>query len=219
MFCNRLNGKCQFIIIALLVFTTSLSAEETPVYFLVAQFLSHSNYDCYVVPLTKPNDIAYARFHTDLYFPVPKIVVTNYDYWDGKGININRNYLQPGAPSWSWYATEFITFADFTAEILDGWPTGVELGFGGPMLGFWSYWIVAEMGVYNPWYPTELNPWCYILEPDCVKNSIDLHLLTLHWLESDCEYPGWCGGADLNVSGKVDFVDLAILSEKWMWNN
>jgi probable HAF family extracellular repeat protein len=36
-----------------------------------------------------------------------------------------------------------------------------------------------------------------------------------HWLESDCEDKAWCDGIDLNFSGKVDFVDYAMLLKLW----
>jgi hypothetical protein len=47
----------------------------------------------------------------------------------------------------------------------------------------------------------------------------DLEIIASNWLESGCEYPGWCGGADLDVSGEVDFVDFALLAERWLWHN
>jgi hypothetical protein len=60
---------------------------------------------------------------------------------------VNRDYLDPTFREWSWHVTEFVTFGQIAAEILDGWPTGVEEGkVGGPTIGFWHYTVVRELG-------------------------------------------------------------------------
>ena len=65
---------------------------------------------------------------------------------------VNRNFLADGAPSWSWRTIGTPSFADFTIEILDGWPTFVESDVEGwiantnGQIGFWGYTVVAELG-------------------------------------------------------------------------
>ncbi|MBN2456930.1 MAG: S8 family serine peptidase [Sedimentisphaerales bacterium] len=41
-------------------------------------------------------------------------------------------------------------------------------------------------------------------------NDIDLFVLLSHWLQ-ECDFPGWCQGADLNKDGIVNWIDVAIL--------
>lgn len=207
--------------LALLVGVGTAQAENGTVYFIVAEIEPFHN-DSYVLPLTEPPDIAHAR---DLISYGPSagqpIVVADIG-WDVEGININRDFdptlsprqrLRTVAPSWSWYVTEFIGFADNTMEIYDGTPTGVEDGTfpGGTRIGFWSYTVVAELG-------TDLDPWCYVLKPGCTVDMHDLGLLVSQWLNSNCEYPDWCGGggADLDVSGMVDLRDFALLAQVWL---
>jgi len=65
---------------------------------------------------------------------------------------INRDYLASGEPAWSWQTVGTPSFADWTIEILDGWPTFVESDVPGWMentngyIGFWGYTVVAELG-------------------------------------------------------------------------
>ena len=50
---------------------------------------------------------------------------------------------------------------------------------------------------------------------DLAVGVSDLEALARHWLERGCDEPGWCGGADLDRSERVDFGDLAILGGDW----
>jgi hypothetical protein len=69
---------------------------------------------------------------------------------------INRDVLARGQPLWSWHVTEFLGFADCTAEILDGWPGFVEadvegwIANTGGSIGFWSYTVTQELAVPEP---------------------------------------------------------------------
>ena len=69
------------------------------------------------------------------------------------GDGINRNALAPGQPIWNWRVEGQVEFTDFTIEILDGTPTMVEddviawIANTGGAVGFWSYTVVAELGV------------------------------------------------------------------------
>jgi len=196
-----------------------VQAQNETVYFLVAETRPFHN-DCYVLPLSEASAIEHAR---DLIQFGPGIgeAIVGADYlwgWPEFSINVNRNYLQPGALAWSWYVTEFIGFADVTAEILDGWPTGVEEGLvHPPSLGFWCYTVVAELG-------TDLEPWFCDLDTSgdvrLYEREVgfsDLAWFTSHWLESGCCHRYWCGGADLDASGTVELYDFAIFARNWRW--
>ncbi len=39
-----------------------------------------------------------------------------------------------------------------------------------------------------------------------------LAAISQHWLENGCRKPGWCGGADIDASGTVDFADFVDFS-------
>ena len=64
---------------------------------------------------------------------------------------VNRDYLAPGEPLWSWNVARFDSFADISIELIDGWPTFVEQDVDGWIantngyIGFWSYTVVAEV--------------------------------------------------------------------------
>ncbi len=131
-----------------------IGAGETN-YFLVGNWFDGS--DSYVLPLSKPEDIAHAR----------DLVALGSSVWEGPEPHqsiavariawgrdgINRDYRNRTFPAWSWHVVEFIAFADLTAEILDGSPTLVEEGqhAGGGLIGFWLYTTVRELGP-NPLY-------------------------------------------------------------------
>jgi len=51
---------------------------------------------------------------------------------------------------------------------------------------------------------------------DCCVNLADLDMFVGHWLASGCSEPDWCGWADFQRSGSVDFVDFALLAENWL---
>jgi len=140
-------GMC----VALAAFSSGIpSAAAETVYFLVAErpeAVVHR--DSYVLPLSDPAAIAQARALIDAEpGTLPSIVIANIAAGaDG----INRDYLAPGAPAWSWHVTGFEGFSDFAIEILDGWPTFVEqdvqgwIANTGGTIGFWSYTVTAEL--------------------------------------------------------------------------
>ena len=67
---------------------------------------------------------------------------------------INRNYVDPTFPEWSWHVIEFLRFADYTLIILDGCSIDVEndpVRYRGDdprqgVIGFWNFTIVRELG-------------------------------------------------------------------------
>jgi hypothetical protein len=138
----------RFYVIILLSFLLGYNPHlhaET-IYFFVGETEPFHN-DGYVLPLYDPGDIAHAR---DLINYGPGIGDAIVVAYIDEGSSINRNYAGPGIPAWSWHIAYFLGFAGSTAEILDGWPTEVEEGmFGGTIIGFWGYTVVAELGTFS----------------------------------------------------------------------
>ena len=114
-----------------------------------------------VIPETETELISHARALVDwvksgadpMQSPGSTILVTEIALGsDG----INRNYLAEGEPLWSWHAVGTPSFADFTIEILDGWPTFVEqdvdawIANTNGQIGFWGYTVTEEIGPLVP---------------------------------------------------------------------
>jgi len=129
-----------------------IKAEET-IYFLVAEPPGRVRlHDSYVLPLSKQEDIDHARYLISLGQSVfsgshGALVVANVV---AAKDDVNRNFQDPKFPNWSWQVSEFLGFADYTIEILDGSPTQLEWfdwSHGGQItIGFWNYTVVRELG-------------------------------------------------------------------------
>lgn len=127
------------------------SAQISTNFFLVAEPPSKVVWgDSFVIALTNMAHTAHAR---DLIArgadqAGSPIIIANIaagaDGW-------NRNLRTDSAKAWSWHITGVTGFGDFTAEILDGWPTFVEsdvqgwIQNTGGQIGFWNYTVVAEL--------------------------------------------------------------------------
>ena len=112
--------------------------------------------DSYVLPLSKQEDIDYARYLISLGRSVfedpPKMALVGARVGPGKD-GINRYYVDPTFPEWSWHVIEFQEFADVTLIIQDGCATSVEndpawyLGDARQgLIGFWNFTIIRELG-------------------------------------------------------------------------
>lgn len=177
-------------------------------YFLVAELPGiDAHNDSYVLPLSEPNDIAHARDLINFGPSVGNEIVVA-DVACGPD-GINRNYLAEGQPMWCWHVTEFVAFADFTAEILDGWPGYVNGhcdSFG--TIGFWTYTVVAEIG-------TDLDPSCGLGPSDYIDWG-KFAQFSVSWGRQDCHGPDWCAGSDSDKNGRVDFNDIATFAGAWL---
>ena len=136
--------------IGLLVLFAS-SAWAGPVYFLVTELPGHeSHHDSYVVPINSADDIAHAR---DLITRGPDAgaIIVNASIAAGSD-GVNRDHLKPDKPQWHWHVNHFDGFADFSIEILDGWPGEVERDVPGWInntngrIAFWNYTVTRELG-------------------------------------------------------------------------
>ncbi len=126
--------------------------ESDFIYFLVSEKHPLHN-DSYILPLSKPEDIAKARLIINNPSSVSEtIVVARIAKGSGNGTYFNKD-LVGGGKRWSWYITEFASFAEVTAEILDGWPTDVEnnpdiwMPAGSGTIGFWDYTVSQEVNL------------------------------------------------------------------------
>jgi hypothetical protein len=105
--------------------------------------------DSYVIAIDDPAAIAHARA---LIAQGPSVGATIVFARIAEGADgVNRDWLAPGRPAWSWHVTEFLGFGDLGIELYDGWPSFVESDVAGWIantngtIGFWSYTVVAEI--------------------------------------------------------------------------
>ena len=50
-------------------------------------------------------------------------------------------------------------------------------------------------------------------------NFVDFAEFATHWLESNCAFPDWCGGADFTGDGNVTMEDLLMFCNNWLGQN
>lgn len=203
---NEEVGMIRFTMVFLCLLVSVIggqTARAETVYFVVGEVYPYWG-DSYILPLSNPMDIAHARYLIEYGPNMPEnIVVAEIEYTNPMGIN--RNFYFEGKPAWSWQVSNFISFADITAEILDGSPTQVEEGiFSGGVIGFWNYTVTQELG-------TDLEPWNCDLSGDRCVDIQDLVLLVQRWLDN----VHW--GPDVNGNNKVDLPDFAIMAKHWLW--
>src|SRR6266571_2679460 len=148
------SGRAILLLISA-IGIAQVKAGETN-YFLVAEPPGRVvGNDSYLLPLSKQEDIDHARYlvslgssvfsGSHLALVVANIVAAKDD--------INRNFLDPKFPKWSWQVSQFLGFGDYTIEVLDGCPTCLEnqfdwqhFGSGEWEIGFWNYTVVKELG-------------------------------------------------------------------------
>jgi len=207
--------QVNLIFLILLVACLSSAVCAETVYFLVGEFSPpFIDNDSYVLPLSDPCDIAYARLIIDEgpYGPNTSAAIVSawIHRWDpNDGYNWNRNYLEPGLPAWSWYVT-FSGFGEVSAEGCHVSMTDVEEDDTIDLICHPVYTVVAELG-------TDLEPWNCDLTVDGIVDFNDLAWLTSHWLDFGCGHRYYCEGTDIDGSGEVDFKDFAIFANNWLW--
>ncbi len=205
--------RLGLVVLLLLAACLNSTVCAETVYFLVGEFSTPFFGDgSYVLPLSDPCDIAYARLIIDEGPEGPNTtatIVTAYlPRWDpNDGYNWNRNYLEPGLPAWSWYVI-FEGFGEQTTEYCHVSMMEVEAGFSSICSPY--YTVVAELG-------TNLEPWNCDLTVDGIVDPNDLAWFTSHWLNSSCGHRYYCEGTDINGSGEVDFYDFAFFANNWLW--
>src|SRR5438034_434762 len=148
-----MKSFCRALLVLILTIGLVQVVASDTVYFLVAELPDRVvRNDSYVLPLSKEEDINYARYLISRYgsgyaADDRTIVVANVA---AAKDNINRNFLDTKLPKWSWQISQFLGFAEITAEVLDGNPTQLEPfdgSHGGrATIGFWDYTVVKELG-------------------------------------------------------------------------
>jgi len=148
-----MKSFCRALLVLILTIGLVQVVASDTVYFLVAELPDRVvRNDSYVLPLSKEEDINYARYLISRYgsgyaADDRTIVVANVA---AAKDNINRNFLDTKLPKWSWQISQFLGFAEITAEVLDGNPTQLEPfdgSHGGQAtIGFWDYTVVKELG-------------------------------------------------------------------------
>src|SRR5690349_7833792 len=106
---------------AFVLYSRCALATDT-IYFLVAELPGYvGHHDSYVLPLSKEEDISHARYLISRYglgysagdrtIAVGGVATATDD--------INRNFLDPRFPKWSWQISAFTGFQDYSIEIGD----------------------------------------------------------------------------------------------------
>jgi len=140
---------------ALLAGCASGVTTVTPTYFLIAERFPNVR-DSYLLPLTKPDDIARARFIMSNIDGFGQIAVARIARGSSDGFTDNRDLLH-GGRRWSWHVSEFLGFGDATIELIDGTPSQVEadldywLGPSMGRIGFWNYTVSREVRPAELW--------------------------------------------------------------------
>ena len=58
--------------------------------------------------------------------------------------------------------------------------------------------------------PTDLDGSCYVDIDDAV-------IFAINWLSTGCGSPGWCSGADFDLSTAVNYVDFSVFAQDWQF--
>ncbi len=179
------------------------------IYFLVAETNTPPVYgDSYVLPLTEPNDIAHAR---DLIAHGPSIGQPIVVATVACGSDcINRDYLNPDKPAWYWHVADFNSFTD-SVPPPDGYTRPLSVNWDCQSDGFIAcplYTVVYELGA-------DPKHWRRDFDDDDDVDFLDYAPVSGNW-DNNCVGPGWCGGTDLDHSGKVDYNDLGLFTDAWL---
>ncbi len=147
-------SACLFLVACNNSGSEGKDSPQGTVYFLVTEVPGLKYHgDSYVVGISDPTDIAYARS-----------LIANQGVDQGRGNiivariaagadGVNRDMLSEPVNNWSWHITAFESFSGSTIEILDGWPSFIESDVEGWMentqgrVGFWSYTITQELSL------------------------------------------------------------------------
>lgn len=181
------------------------SAQATGVRFVVGEMPGRVVHrDAYVVELSRPADIAHARALIAQGPSIGTPLVVARIAPGGDGINRNYTAATTPAPAWSWRVTEFVGFADFTIEILDGHPGGVEddvawwMRNTNGLVGFWNYTITRELG-----------PVCIAdFDNDNARTVADVFAFLSAWFASDPR-------ADIDGDGSRTVADIFAFLPLW----
>ena len=166
----RFRNVClEFCFLLLFVIFPFINNAETICFLLKEREKLKRYNDSFVIKLSKPEDIAYAR--RIIAEPTNSLLNTGIAASIALGADgINRNYLAPGAPEWSWHIKEFQGFTQ--GAILEAIfsPTQIEWN---PVF-FTSRYPYSNIAFLNYRITTELGP---ILDVSIAKTNNNLLLV------------------------------------------
>lgn len=203
--------KTGVFFLMLFMVVSSVVFSSAPVYFLVAD-PNDANSDSYVLPLTDPDDIAYARrLIQEGPSMGPSIVKAAVEC----GYNdINRDYYSTSKRRWFWHVESFHSFVEDPVIIVgicgnNPAESDTDCLIDSSMysyIGHDHYTIVEELGTCPQHWLANLNGGSRI-------NLSDYVILAQNWLRGDCADPDWCDLADINRDTAVDPNDLDCFSQ------
>jgi len=126
----------KVVLILVLITTSGVLIRGETAYFLL-QPKDGSAPDSFLLPLTNATAIAEARRQL-AELPLQQRESAGCRIARGAD-QLNRNYLSPGAPKWSWHVVEFTGFFDAAPPENQGTPTGVEEDL--------DYWVDEQQGL------------------------------------------------------------------------
>lgn len=142
-------------------------------------------------------------------------------YGPGSGYGTRMGSFSP----YQWYQITFNIDPDWQSMNISAGPLGqapvsmTSTWSGEPITRIWT----TEKQAPNPLaYYDNLYVTAVVICPsadltdDCFVNMKDIAFLANYWLDDNCTSPGWCDGADLDTSGKVDFADLEDILDEWL---
>jgi len=91
----------------------------------------------------------------------------------------------------------------------------LEVSIGGQTLVLAQNVPLSEIPTEPYQFESKLNRSDFDADGDV--DFVDLAELRNHWVNTDCNYPGWCEGTDLDYSGRVNLVDFAVFANNWLW--
>jgi len=81
-------------------------------------------------------------------------------------------------------------------------------------VGFYDY----DISFFEPNYLiTFSNIPTRDLNSDEVVDFRDFAIFSAQWSDNECSGPDWCAGADIDRDGDVDYSDLGLFVEYWLW--
>src|SRR5438876_8810684 len=117
---RMMNASKRVILLAISAIGLAHVTAGEVIYFLVGPKPGSHDTDSAVIPLSKPEHIEHAReliANGPNPNGEPNRSTAVVKVRAGK-IGINRNYLDPKLPEWSWHVEEVYSFGDIVAEIL-----------------------------------------------------------------------------------------------------
>jgi alpha-amylase len=152
-------------------------------------------------------------------------------WWDPAGADNEMTLIADY--TWQWESSVSSPINVWYKFAMDGrWATNRGLGStSGSSLPQNNSGLIQDGGNINANLPRGICIWKYYentetsrlytidFNADGIVNLTDFAIFANHWLNQSCAGPNWCGTADLNRNGSVDFYDLAELVEYWLYGS